>query len=40
VASELLDDRSQEIRYEAIAGLASFANSGFVPREAPLKSMG
>jgi hypothetical protein len=33
---ELLDSRYPDVRYEAVAGLASFANSGSIPWEPPL----
>jgi HEAT repeat protein len=32
---ELLDSQYPDVRYEAVAGLASFANSGSIPREPP-----
>jgi hypothetical protein len=33
---KLLDSKSADVRYEAVAGLASFANSGAIPRESPM----
>lgn len=32
----LLDDQDPAVRYEGVAGMASFANSGFIPQEAAL----
>lgn len=34
--SGLLDSDDPSVRYEGVAGLASYANSGFVPQERPL----
>lgn len=33
----LLNSEDQLIRYEAVAGIASYANSGFIPNEKPLR---